>query len=867
MDALAQLQRAQNANKSLTMAERERLKQFNVFSKALTSSMPSRMARGEETASALHPDTFLYKAATLQRQRKRKKVEAAKFKLPDHIQTVLDLQVKSGRRKGIWKPTQDLRKALGGILPKPQSGIPESKWTTAVVLAFLRRHPDLFPYTRESYHMGSFHVPDDMLLKQAADALPPLKGSWIDLVGDGTSDRSQKAIEIGEAGLWRDCVTFNAQTHGYLPFSNENGPSTNRGFDSSDAQNMYSRDSARNVQSLPNLPTQASRGGIFTREAEQRMKDRIAAAANKISRFKTDAEYLEEEKRDKRRKRRNDEWKWRIRALKNEFGTKSRDPGKAFVLGERVKTKYRRASEWDRPKITQKFHPARIVRLGLDGQSVDIEFLDGRKEVEKRVSKIHVEADMIEFARMSIEINKRNYDRKMKAQALREEREKFEAEIRMLKEAAKSKKKKSSNKGDEDDSEGEEMAMMRQQMLEEQAKNSIEEEEVDEEEMRVHEGLNTIAHSWARPLTLRQERRRLKKYMEIKKPGFNTRVCAQSNPSIDTSLLRRDHTDLREIKKKRKAAKKEKTMDELLSDAKKAQEALEDKALKEVGAGEKARIVAGGKKNELIRKQFEVEQQKKRENLKKLIDAVTNSEDNVVSCILKHENNVLDAQKKCDEAVDRHARAALKTEQIHAFDDLTKTLNEGRNINCDLVEAVAKWRKAKLGLAKHRGETIKELVEYDKDEDKEANELGPLSDPSALPFLWNGNNILLHLTTDFDFLDNCGQLKEWYGPDFQLQNNPFMMAVPVWERAATPLKATQRVLVNGVEVERIIPRLRERSERQAKALMAQKAKQQKCAWWWPGFKLRPAEYERVRRAEKEIFNERRRLGLKPVNQG
>ena len=57
-------------------------------------------------------------------------------------------------------------------------------------------------------------------------------------------------------------------------------------------------------------------------------------------------------------------------------------------------------------------------------------------------------------------------------------------------------------------------------------------------------------------------------------------------------------------------------MDELLSDAKKAQEALEDKALKEVGAGEKARIVAGGKKNELIRKQFEVEQQKTRKSSK-----------------------------------------------------------------------------------------------------------------------------------------------------------------------------------------------------------------------------------------------------------
>ena len=48
-------------------------------------------------------------------------------------------------------------------------------------------------------------------------------------------------------------------------------------------------------------------------------------------------------------------------------------------------------------------------------------------------------------------------------------------------------------------------------------------------------------------------------------------------------------------------------MNELLDDAK-AQEALEAKALNEVGA-EKARVVAGGK-NELIRKQFEEEQRK-----------------------------------------------------------------------------------------------------------------------------------------------------------------------------------------------------------------------------------------------------------------
>ena len=893
MDALAQLQKAQNANKALTMAEKQQLKEFAKFSKALTSSMPSRMARGEETASSMNPDVFLYKAANLQRQRRRKKVEAAKVKLPAHIQQVLDLQITRGKRKGQWKPSNELRNALGGILPKPQSGIPESKWTTAVVLAFLRRHPDLFPHTREAYHAGSFFVPDDMMLQQAANALPPLKGSWVDLVGSRANNRSQHAIEIGEAGLWRDCVEFNATTHGYLPFSNEEREARQRNnnvYSRGSSQNLYSRGSMNNVQSLPHLTQpppqpQPSRGGIFTREAEQRMKERIAAAATKIARFKTDAEYLEEEKREKRRNKRQEEWNWRMQALKKEFKTKSQDPGKAFLLGERVKTKFRRASEWDRPRITQEYHPARIVRLGLDGQSVDIEYLNGRKEIEKRVSKIHVEADMIEFARMSIEINKRNYDRKMKAKAIREEQEKFEAELRLLKEATKSKKKKKKKKSsssnneddkgederesnddddDDDDDESEEMKMMRQQMLEEQAKNAVE-VQVDEEEeqMRLHEGLDMIANSWSKPLSLKQERKRLKSFMEMKKVDFNTRVCAQSNPSVDTKALRRDHTDLREIKQKRKVVKKEKTMNELLDDAKKAQEALEAKALNEVGAGEKARVVAGGKKNELIRKQFEEEQRKKRERLQKLIDSVTNAEDNVVACILKHEANVLDVQHKCDEAVDRHARAALKTEQIHAFDDLTETLNKGRNINCDLVEAVVKWREAKLVLAKHRGEEILEYVEYDKDSDKEADELGALSDPSALPFLWNGNNILLHITNDFDFLINCHQLTEWYGPDFNLISNPFMLAVPVWERASTPLKATQSVLVNGVQVERIIPRLRDRSERQAKALMAQKARQKKSAWWWPGHSIRPAEYERVRRAEKEIFNEKRRIGLKP----
>ena len=132
--------------------------------------------------------------------------------------------------------------------------------------------------------------------------------------------------------------------------------------------------------------------------------------------------------------------------------------------------------------------------------------------------------------------------------------------------------------------------------------------------------------------------------------------------------------------------------------------------------GEKARCFAGGKKNELIRKQFEVEQQKNGKT-QKADWCCNNSEDNVVSCILKHENNVLDAQKSATRQ-SIGMRGSAQTEQIHAFDDLTKTLNEGRNINCDLSKQL-RMEKSKTSAGEPPRRNNKELVEYDKDEDEE----------------------------------------------------------------------------------------------------------------------------------------------------
>lgn len=838
MDALGQLAKAAGQGRVLTMAEKEQMKEFDRFSRALTNSLPARIARGDETCSSDKPDVYLLKASKLRRVQ-QKVSSRSKSPLPKNVQTVLNLQTKSGKKAGQWKPTKKLREALGGFLPKPQFGINAGTWTTAVVLSFLKRQPELYTKTIAAYTKGSMWVTDGETLKLAGQALPPVKGSWTELA----KKDPEKAAIIGKSGTWKQCVQYNAETFGYLPFSNEGGRQ--------DDGRMLTAESRAGFPAVADARGEDSRAGIFTREAEQRMAARIAAESKKLSTFKTDAQYLAEENRRKRKKKMQNDWDWRMKALQKEFKHKSNDPGKSFLVNERVKTKYRRASEWDRPRLTNEYHPARVIRLGADGQTVDLQYLDKRKEVERRVKKSVVEADMIEFARMSIEINKRNFDKKAKAKAIQDEKDKFEAELLQLKEQAV--KKGGAAALEKADKEARE-----QLALEDAAKTKNAEVEVEEEDMRLHEGLNSIASEWVEPMSLRSERKRLKEFMAGDRADFDTRLCGQTNPSMDTLKLRRDHTDLRYTPKKKKVVERKKTMEEMLAENQAASAAAEAAAIDEVGKNKKARVVAGGKKNELIRRQFEEEQRKQKQLLKDLMDGVVNAENSVVACMLAHEKNVLLLQDELEKAVDQHARAALRTEQIHAFDLVTQILNDGRNINCDLIEAVSGWRSAKIALAEHRGEKIPVTVKYAEEDDDQAEELGPLPHPSAPPFIWEGANVLFKIITDFDFIDRCEELKTWYGPDFPMLSNPFMLAVPLWNRPPTPRKSTQTVLVNGVSVERIIPRLRERNERQAKALKAVKTEVEKAPWWWPGKGIKPSEYERVRRGEKEIFDEQRR---------
>ena len=242
----------------------------------------------------------------------------------------------------------------------------------------------------------------------------------------------------------------------------------------------------------------------------------------------------------------------------------------------------------------------------------------------------------------------------------------------------------------------------------------------------------------------------------------------------------------------------------------------------------------------------------------------------MILAVLKHEESSLEIKNVLEDAVFMHATAALQTEQIHAFDKLTEELNKMRWTTCELVEAIVEWRRSKRALAELNPDAHKETLRraqqleelYSEEDDSDVTEMGPLPEPGALPFIWNDENALTKLVHCLDFLDSCEPLKEWYGSDFSLRANPFMLAVPVLDRAPTPRKPTQTVLVNGVKVERLIPRLVELAAKMAKVMKAADSRQRSSASWWPGARLNDAEIARVRRAEKEIVIEFRREKLR-----
>lgn len=161
---------------------------------------------------------------------------------------------------------------------------------------------------------------------------------------------------------------------------------------------------------------------------------------------------------------------------------------------------------------------------------------------------------------------------------------------------------------------------------------------------------------------------------------------------------------------------------------------------------------------------------------------------------------------------------------------------------------------------------VMKLIEQDYDplEDPDKDEMGVLNHPGAMPFLWGGENALLKILNGLNFLHSNFELSDWYGSNFSLLNNPFMLVTSIQNRAHTPRKYTQTIMVDGEEVEHEVPRLKLLAGKAVKKLKQVKERQFSCSFWWPGYGMRKPEFERARRAEKEIVQELRREKLRNV---
>ena len=403
---------------------------------------------------------------------------------------------------------------------------------------------------------------------------------------------------------------------------------------------------------------------------------------------------------------------------------------------------------------------------------------------------------------------------------------------------------------------------------------------------RRHAGIDALSAQWSKGLSVKGEDRRLSKYLSDTRPDFSTRMV---NKSASSKLFHRDHSDLRpnksidpavlrRIKRRRgQQSTADQLIDKMLEEDKSS---LLEKELANINAAsmpggavedaETTNIAVGSLRGEVAIRRAKERARKERELRKKVLCAVVESERVLALSILKYEDKLVEVQKELISAVEMHKSAALQTEMIHAFDGVTKCLNETRWVTCELIEAVVEWRKAKTALIEMdpsmASDAHKEMLliekNYDPLEDADVDDMGSLDSPGALPFVWNGENILLRIESGLDFVAGSVELCEWYGKHFPLTRNPFMVVTPLAQRAHTPRKFTQTMLVNGEEIVHEVPRLKALAGKAVKRLKDVKDKQFNCSFWWPGHDMRKAEFERVRRAEKQITQELRREKLR-----
>lgn len=208
--------------------------------------------------------------------------------------------------------------------------------------------------------------------------------------------------------------------------------------------------------------------------------------------------------------------------------------------------------------------------------------------------------------------------------------------------------------------------------------------------------------------------------------------------------------------------------------------------------------------------------------------ALVASQAELVAAAMAYDRCVAGARDCLDRGAAAFRMAHTYSEQQKAFEESTAVLGPAQpgragytdwrgsavvglqNATLDVVEAMESWaeewaaaRESKAGARQDGGLDREESGggknrAVDREKGVEWDGVVAVAPVTAPPFLWEGSPLVSTIIgQSAKLLAGAPELKEWYGPGFPIERNPFFLAYPIDSRPVTPRNALVRAWVDG----------------------------------------------------------------------
>lgn len=200
----------------------------------------------------------------------------------------------------------------------------------------------------------------------------------------------------------------------------------------------------------------------------------------------------------------------------------------------------------------------------------------------------------------------------------------------------------------------------------------------------------------------------------------------------------------------------------------------------------------------------------------------------LVAAAMAYDKCVAGVRDCLDRGAAAFRTASTYSEQQKAFEESTAALGPAQparagytdwrgcavvglqNATLDVVEAMDTWAteweaaregdteagQAGGGVGRKNGGRNGGALDGEEEVGKDG-EVAPAT-AKAPPFLWEGSPLVSTIVGhSAKLVAGAPELREWYGPGFPIERNPFFLAYSVDDRPATPRSALVRALVNG----------------------------------------------------------------------